>query len=81
MTSKKAPGPGEYEAPDLDVKKLNIIVSKFKKAPLGCKYTSPRFKKINIGPGPSSYRESDSLSPYGRYVNAKYRGHANPHFS
>ena len=74
LSFKEAPGPGTYEAVELDPTKLKTKVSKYEGPKLGIALTSPRFQTVKEGPGPHHYGELDSLSPTARYVVSSHRG-------
>ncbi len=74
LSYKDAPGPGAYEAVELDPTKLRTKVSKFEGPKLGTKLTSPRFQSIKDAPGPLTYAELDNLSPNARYIVSSHRG-------
>jgi hypothetical protein len=74
LSYKESPGPGKYEAVELDPTKLRTKVSKFQGPKLGVGLTSPRFSNIKDTPGPHSYIELDSLSPTARYIVSHHQG-------
>ena len=73
LSYKRDPGPGEYEAVNLDPQ-VKTKVSRFKGAQLGIVPRSSRFHTIKDGPGPQNYQELDSLTPTARYVASQHRG-------
>ncbi len=74
LTYKKDPGPGAYDAVELDLTKLRTKVSKFQTPKLGIIPHSQRFYTIKDGPGPQKYNDLDGLSATARYVVSSHRG-------
>ena len=73
LTYRKDPGPGAYEAVDLDPK-TKCKVSKFRAAEMGIIPRSSRFLTTKESPGPHHYNELDSITPTARYVSSQHRG-------
>ena len=81
-TNKQTPGPGVYEAVDMDPKTGRFSVSKFgdfKFAKINPK--TERFQTIKDSPGPLSYREGNSLSKDGKYSLSQHKGNGMRAFS
>lgn len=74
LTYKKDPGPGSYEAVELDATKQRTKVSKFQGPKLGVIPQSQRFLTIKDSPGPHNYNELDGFSATARYVVSSHRG-------
>lgn len=55
LTYKKDPGPGAYEAVELDSTKMRTKVSKFQGPKLGVIPQTQRFLTIKDSPGPQNY--------------------------
>ena len=73
LTYRRDPGPGTYEAVDLDPKN-KTKVSKFKVPEMGIVPRASRFQTVKESPGPHHYGELDSLTPTARYVVSQHRG-------
>lgn len=74
LTYKRDPGPGAYEAVELDPTKIKTKVSKFKGPPLGVIPHSQRFLTIKEAPGPHNYNDLDGMSATARYVVSSHKG-------
>ena len=69
MTNKKAPGPGAYSDIDLEPSTGRFKVSKYSDSKFATIHPhSSRFGAIKQSPGPSSYKEGDSINGEGKYV-------------
>lgn len=69
LTYKKAPGPGEHTDIDFHPKNGRFSVGKYNDSPLSTISAKPeRFPMTKQSPGPSTYREGDSLNGGGKYV-------------
>ena len=74
ISFKDNPGPGAYEAVELNPTIIKTKVSKYKGPKLGVRQTEPRFTDPKDAPGPSSYHTPDEFSASARYVLSKYTG-------
>jgi hypothetical protein len=81
LSYKNVPGPGTYEAVELDPSKPKTKVSKYKGPKLGVGMTSTRFLEIKDTPGPHTYKNPDDLTPTARYVISQHRGRGTRPFS
>ena len=74
-THKVVPGPGVYEAIDMDPKTGRFAVSKFGDSKLSIiNPKTERFRMDKQSPGPSSYREGNSLSSNAKYPLSQHKG-------
>ena len=76
LTYKKNPGPGAHTELDFHPKNGRFSCSKYNDSPLSIIQKADRFNTIKQSPGPSSYREGDSINGDGKYVlsNRKSNG-------
>ena len=82
MTYKKNPGPGDYQAVDMDPKTGRFAVSKYGDTKFAkINPNTPRFQAIKESPGPLSYREGDSLHGNAKYVLSTHKGNGTRAFS
>lgn len=82
MTNKRTPGPGVYEAVDMDPKTGRFAVSKFGDSKFAkINPNTERFRSVKESPGPLSYREGNSLSSYGKYELSQHRGNGTRAFT
>ena len=82
MTYKKNPGPGDYQAVDMDPKTGRFAVAKYGDTKFAkINPNTPRFQTIRESPGPLSYREGDSMTGNAKYTLSQHRGNGTRAFS
>ena len=69
LTWKLAPGPGSHSDVDFYPKNGRLSISKYSDHPLSTIHPkTERFQKIKQSPGPSSYKEGDSINGDAKYM-------------